>query len=106
MSYTVTAIVVTELRVRVDGKHPVTRHDPINAPVISDLAMTIVRKFAGGDRLHLGGHDLSTVHFELCSSATDEEWLAIRDVVRLYQWARRSTHQIESGCIELGAVIA
>lgn len=104
MSYTVTAIAVSELRVFVDGKHPVTRHDPVDAPVISDEAMEIVRKYAGGDALHPGGHDLSTVAFEMCGSASDVEWLAVRDVVRLYMWARRATHHIESGAIELGPV--
>jgi hypothetical protein len=104
MSYTVTAIVVTEVRVFVDGKHPCSRHDPLDPPVISDEAMKIVRKYAGGDALHLGGHDLSTVPFDMCGTSSEGEWAAVRDVVRLYIWARRSTHQIESGCIELGLV--
>lgn len=104
MSYTVTALVVADIRVFQGGKHPTVRHDPVNPPVISDAAMEIVRKFAGGDNLHLGGHDLHTVAFELCDAATDGEWAAVRDVVRLYLWARKWTHNIESGCIELGQV--
>lgn len=104
MSYTVTAIAITDLRVFVDGRHPVSRVDPQDPPVISDAAMEIVRKFAGGDALHLGGHDLSTVAYELCDTATVEEWAAIQDVVRLYMWALRWTKHLESGGIELGPV--